>query len=702
MFLVALPLCIGLSRASGAPISAGLIAGIVGGLLVGALSGSQLSITGPATGLVPVVLYGIRLLGSFRAFLCAVCLAGLLQIFLGLVRAGSLANLFPASVIRGMMTAIGLIMIYTQLPHLVGIDVTSFASESVPQSGTWVRPDIVAALVGLTSLALMVFWEFRMHPKYPMIPGAMLVASYGACVQSALLTFVPQFALAESHCVQLPSDWAYSLPSPQWSTLLNVKVYWVAFTLALIASLEALIAVEVVDRLDKEHRVAPPNRELMAQGVGNLVSGLLGGLPVTSVLARGSVNVNAGSSSKLASMVQGLLLLLSLMVFGPYVNRLPLACLAAVLMVVGGILIPTKAIKEIIGQGRAQIMPFAVTVVVTVATDMLMGILSGLFVAFFYILFGLLRSHGFSAEKHGRSWEIKLASEVTFFHKAALCKVFDSVQAGELIHIDGSDSRSIAYDVIEAIEEFRAGAPFRKVAVVVGGIPGISSYSEAHMDEIDSEYTQLIKNNKEWVEDKLKEDPGYFSSLSSGQTPSFLFIGCSDSRVPAESITKTDPGKLFVHRNIANIVSPTDVNLMSVLQYSVEVLKVPHIIVCGHYGCGGVRAALGNDSLGLIDQWILPIKNTFREHQDEVSLILDPRLRERRIIELHVVQQVRNLLKTSIVQRSIKHFGRPRVHGWVYDLETGLINDLRMELNPKEHLPNIFQFEFDTGEAERH
>ncbi|MFN8610701.1 MAG: SulP family inorganic anion transporter [Vulcanimicrobiota bacterium] len=705
VFLVALPLCLGLAHACHLPPVSGLVAGVVGGVVVGFLSGSQLSITGPASGLVPVVLFGLERLGSPPAFFTAVALAGLMQMLLGLARAGAVSRFFPAAVVRGMMAAIGLMMIYKQIPHLLGFDAENFSVEggSILQSPLSASPlDAFPLVLGLLSLLLMSWWELRMHPRRTRLPGAIVVCGLGIVLSKLVEAIRPGLALRPEHRVQIPHDWFLVHPGPDWSALAQPQLYWVALSLALIASVEALVALEAIDRLDPQHRVAPPNREMWAQGLGNLLSGLLGGMPVTSVVARGSVNVSAGARSKAAAIGQGLLLGLTLLLFRPQLNELPLSCLAAVLIVVGAFLIQGREVREIFRQGPTQWLPFLATVVGILAGDLMIGVFLGCLTSFVFVLGGLFGSTGFSSERHGRTVEIKLASEVTFFHRSALLKVLQQLRSGDQVHIDGSDTRRVSYDVLEAIQEFRKGAPFRGIRVVVGGLAGIPSHSKEHIQQLDEEYRLLIENNKEWVAERLSEDPQYFEHMSVGQAPTFLFIGCSDSRVPAESITKTDPGKLFVHRNIANIVSHSDVNLMSVLQYSVEVLRVPHIIVCGHYGCGGVRAALGNTSLGLIDQWIIPIKTTFELNKTELMAISDLRLRERRAIELHVIAQVHNLLKTSILQRSLKHYGRPRVHGWVYDLETGLINDLAVELNPRADLHPIFQFDFSSGEGESH
>ncbi len=689
VFLVAVPLCLGIAQASGAPPEAGLLAGIIGATAVGALGGSPLLVAGPAAGLATVVYFGMHKLGSFSAFLTATVLAGLFQIALGFLRAGFVARLFPTAVVRGMMSGIGLIMIYKQIPHLLGYDREVFGEESFRQGSVSAALASVSwppFAIGLASLITMIVWERWFRRRFPALPGPVLAVGLGLLLQQFL-------HLGREHVVNLPANWLTNIPFPDGQALTNPETWLIALTLALVASVEALLTAEAIDRLDPEHRATPANQELKAQGLANVLCGMAGALPITGVIMRSSVSVAAGGRTRAAAISSGVFLLLAALFAQPVLASIPLAALAAVLLVVGAYLVRPAQIREIFRQGPGQAVPFLLTAGGILWANLHTGILLGLASSALYILRDQYRTHGFHAERQGKILEIKLGAEVGFFHKASLLKVLADARPGELVVIDGTDSQSIHYDVVEAIQEFRQRAPFRQIWVSVGGIPGIPSHSEEHMQEIEDQYRQLIENNREWVRERLQEDPTYFENSSQGQTPTFLFIGCSDSRVPAETITKTDQGMLFVHRNIANVVSLQDVNLMSVLQYSVEHLKVPHIIVCGHYGCGGVRAALSNTSLGLIDNWITPIKMTFKHHYEELGQILDPKLRERRVIELHVIQQVRNLLKTSIVQNTYKNFGRPQVHGWVYDLETGLINDLHLELNVREHLHPVFHYE---------
>jgi carbonic anhydrase len=294
---------------------------------------------------------------------------------------------------------------------------------------------------------------------------------------------------------------------------------------------------------------------------------------------------------------------------------------------------------------------------------------------------------------------IELHQEVTFFHKVRLSGILENCPENSVVEIDGSNARSVDHDVLDLIELFCQRAPQKNIKVMVGGIALMSSLSEEQKREMQAEYDQLLQNNSNWVQACLEKDPQFFETLGQGQKPTFLFIGCSDSRVPAETITRTEPGKLFVHRNIANVVSLHDMNLMSVLQYSVEHLVVPHIIVCGHYGCGGVRAAISSESYGLIDHWVHPIKRVVKDYQVELSQILDPEQRERRIIELHVLQQVRNVLKTGVVQNSLRKLGIPKVHAWVYDIQTGKINDLKANLNLEDDIHPIFHFDYAKAQA---
>lgn len=710
--LVAIPLCLGIAKASGAPLFSGLVAGMVGGLVVGFLSKSHLSVTGPAAGMTTVVLAALATLKTYPAFLTAVVLAGALQVLFGKLRGGGLSRLFPSPVIKGMLSAIGLILIFKQVPHLVGCDVEAMGVEEfcdtekdlegkdsgglntfrlLALASSSLEPN--AVLLSVTSLLVLFAWDWRGSKKLPMLPGS-LVAVVLAVIVNQLLG--PEFQEAGKHLVTVPQlDWGNFL-HPDFSVLSNPQVYPVALTIALVASVESLLSVEALDRLDPQHRSTPPNAELVAQGFGNVISGMLGGLPVTAVIIRGSVNLAAGATSKRSAILHGVWLMVSVLILRDGINTIPLAALAAVLVHTGLKMASPKKFQEMYRRGPHQLVPYLVTVVAILLTNLLVGIAVGALVSACFIMRNLHVAQGFTVYRSGLITQIKLHQEVTFFHKVRLAGVLESIPPHSVVEVDGSAARSIDHDVLDLLQLYKAQAAHRGVEIYFGGISLMESFSNEQRAAMQEEYDRLLRKNQEWVELHQRSDPQYFERMAVGQKPTFLFVGCSDSRVPAEVITGAEPGELFVHRNIANVVSLHDINLMSVLQYSVEQLVVPHIIVCGHYGCGGVRAALSAQSFGLIDNWVHPIKRVVDENQDELAAITDADLKERRVIELHVLSQVRNILMTPVIQRSYAKLGIPHVHGWVYDLATGKIKDLGAGCNllEKSDLHEVFQYEF--------
>ncbi len=693
VFLVAVPLCLGIAHASGAPLISGLVSGVLGGLVVGWLSGSHLSVSGPAAGLTTIVLAGVTSLGSFRAFLTATMVAGVIQFILGKMRAGTVNRLFPSPVIKGMLCAIGLILITKQFPHMLGYDVEAFGVEEFSETvqdlmSNGVQPehntvDLIshavklfepgALIIGLVSLAILLLWDRFGYKRFPSIPGSLVAVAGGVALNAALPAAI---RLGASHLVQIPELSGGAFNFPDLAALGNPRVYLVAITVALVASIETLLCVEAMDRLDPLSRRTPPNRELLAQGAGNFLAGLLGGLPITAVIVRGSVNLSAGAVTKTSAIFHGFLIMTAILFLRTWINLVPLATLAAILVQVGARLASPVNLRNMLRRGPSQSVPFIVTTVAVLLTDLLLGIAVGLFVAAGFIMQSLYRSRGFHIERHGRLFRLVFEKEVTFFHKARLADALESVPDDSRVEIDGTRTRFVDRDVLDTLEQFRKRAATRNIEFVVGGLEMMDSHTPEHLQFLEAEYNRVLARNQEAP---IVTPPA--------ETPIFLFIGCSDSHVAAESIVRTEAGRLLVHRNVGNIVSPHDVNLMSVLQYSVEVLAIPHIVVCGHYGCQGVHAAASARSLGLIDNWIQPIKTTALMYREELAG-LDETARERRLTELHVIQQVLNLQKSAVVQNSARKLGTPRVHGWVFDPETGLINDLKLaELNP------VFQYE---------
>jgi carbonic anhydrase len=726
VFLVALPLCLGIALASGAPLFSGIIAGIIGGIIIGSLSGSSLSVSGPAAGLTVIVFSAIeKFNGKFDAFLLSVMLAGVLQIILGYVRAGSIGYFFPSSVIKGMLAAIGLTLILKQIPHALGYDEDAegeFAFEQLDGENTFTEiirafqnPNAAAIIITLVSIAILLLWERPALKKYSFfngIPAPLVVVILGVLL-NYLYNYISFLSLSGNHLVSLPkannfNEFLGLFTLPDFSQFSNPQVYITAGTLAIVASLETLLNVEATDKLDPLKRNTPPNRELKAQGVGNLISGLIGGLPVTSVIVRSSVNINTGARSKMSAIIHGILLLVCVISIPGLLNRIPLACLAAILILTGYKLAKIKVFKEMYSLGLNQFIPFVVTIVAVLFTDLLIGIGIGLAVGLFFILRANYKSFYFFQKeklKGGEKVKISLGEHVSFLNKASINHILETLPENSYVEVDGSNSQYIDYDILETIENFKSTAKQKNIRFTFhknghdgkngyDGKAAEKTYAPVPVPQVDqTAYEKLFENNRKWVAEKLSLDPHYFENLAMGQSPKYLWIGCSDSRVPASEITGTHPGEMFVHRNVANLVVSTDLNLLSVLQYAVEVLKVEHIIVCGHYGCGGVKAAIEDNNLGLINKWLLNIKDVYRLHKDELMYIKDPNEHFKRLVELNVIEQVYNLHKTSIVQKAWLKDAKLHVHGWVYDLREGSIKDLEVDIRKTfAEYDEIFRF----------
>lgn len=489
VFFVALPLCLGIALASGAPLFAGLIAGVVGGIVVGLLSASPLGVSGPAAGLAVIVLTAITELGSFEAFLTAVVLAGALQIALGFARAGVLGYFFPSSVIKGMLAGIGIIIILKQLPHLVGYDADPIGGMRFLQadgattlsalSGMWSFIDRGAVLIGGVSLVLLLGWDRWIKPRVHFlrpVPAALAAVVCGILFQMACARFAPALALDASHLVRVPvaDGWSGLLDlftRPDWSALRTPDVYMAAATLAVVASIETLLCVEATDKLDPRKRVTPTNRELVAQGGGNIVSGLLGGLPITQVIVRSSANIQAGAQSRLSAVLHGVLLLVCVATLPRVLNLIPLAVLAGVLLIVGYKLAQPALFRALYAQGPDQFVPFVVTVSGVVLTDLLTGISAGVAIAVLFLLRrSYMNSHFLHVERHDdlearHVVTLRLAEEVTFLNKGAILKELSALPAQARVVIDISGCVSIDHDVMEIIEDFRTTAANRQISV---------------------------------------------------------------------------------------------------------------------------------------------------------------------------------------------------------------------------------------------
>lgn len=489
VFLVAVPLCLGIALASGAPLFSGIIAGIVGGIVVGAFSGSQLGVSGPAAGLAVIVLTALQELGAFETFLLAVLLAGLMQIALGYARAGIIGYYFPSSVIKGMLAGIGILIILKQIPHAFGYD------KNYEGNFKFVQPDghntfsellnmlnfitPGAVIIAAVSLFILILWERPFIKKqriFQLIQGP-LVAIFAGVALNLAFQSNPALALGGEHLVNLPvaesiSGFLGQFTFPDFSQIFNSQVWLIAATIAVVASLETLLCLEATDKMDPYKRITPANRELKAQGIGNMVSGLIGGLPITQVIVRSSTNIQSGGRTKMSAILHGMLMLVFVMAIPKVLNLIPLASLAAILLVVGYKLAKPALIKQMYQLGWAQFIPFAVTIVGMIMTDLLIGIGLGMGVAIFYILRNNYKKpYFFHPEEHAQGEEIRivLAEDVTFLNKADILQTLNHLPENSKVVIDAARSINIDQDVIEIIEDFQKAAPYKNIDLTIIG-----------------------------------------------------------------------------------------------------------------------------------------------------------------------------------------------------------------------------------------
>lgn len=501
VFLVALPLCLGIASASGAPFFSGLISGIIGGIVIGSLSNSALSVSGPAAGLATLVMGAIMAIGDFRLFLCAVLIAGILQLLLGLAKLGGIANYIPGSVIKGMLTSIGILIIAKQIPKAVGYDkdekgnLTELFPYGNEDMHELLQPlhhvEVGVVIICILSIITMVLWDKpAIKKRLPFIPGALVAVILSVVINQIWISTGSKLAIENEHLVKLPvagspNEFFNFFSLPDFNGFLNGTVIVYGVAIALIASLETLLSIEAIDNLDPQRRVTNTNKELFAQGVGNSVAGLIGGLPVTSVIVRSSANVNAGAKSKLSTIIHGVFLLVSIILIPGLLNKIPLSALAAILLLTGYKLAKPAVFKSFWKAGKYQFIPFMVTVAVIIAIDLfavipalsgkglIIGVFAGIVAATGAILHGNLKnSYYFHSEKHkeGDTINIRLSEEVSFLNKAAIRQTLDHMPENSTVVIDASNTKYIDYDVLELIKEFRdIKVPLKKIQLTLTG-----------------------------------------------------------------------------------------------------------------------------------------------------------------------------------------------------------------------------------------
>jgi len=489
VFLVALPLCLGIALASGAPLYSGLLSGIIGGILVSIVSGSQLAVSGPAAGLTTLVSASIISLGDYRIFLLAVIVSGLFQVVLGLLRFGAIADYFPSAVIKGMLAAIGIILILKQIPLALGYDKPDFwrvsfihiiSSENFLQKYNRFNQETTMATIIITvvSLIMMFLLQQSFSKKFRIVPAPLLVVIMGTIINIALARLSSVYSLKHTQLVNIPSNIFSAISFPDFSKLFTRTEIWKdGIVIGVLATLETLLCIEAIDKLDRHNRITPVNRELIAQGIGNMTCGFLGAIPMTAVVVRGAANVDAGARTKLSAFTHGLFLLLAVLLVPFLLNLIPYASLAAILLMTGFNLTKPKLYRNMWSLGWKQFIPFIITILVILSTDLLIGVSIGLLISAYFII-----QNNFKAEyrvtqtlvNHREVYYIKLNTNVTFLNKVNLRKALDKIPEYSELTIDGSECNFVDYDILEIISEYENKANDRAIKVHLKGIQKVN------------------------------------------------------------------------------------------------------------------------------------------------------------------------------------------------------------------------------------
>lgn len=640
VFLVAIPLCLGIALASNAPLFSGLLAGIIGGIVVGSMSQSQVSVSGPAAGMIAIVLAGMTDLGSFNGLLTALIIAGLMQIVIGKLRAGFIADYVPTAVIHGLLAAIGILIVIKQIPFAVGyfakgqilLDEVKLSDETLNFSPLlYFEKHLSLGAVVITSFSLLILglWHKVPSQRLKLVPAPVIVVLLGIAANALFGEFLPFLHLAQAqYLVTIPNITSLSnlkphMNFPDFSVLANVKVYYYAVFIALIGSIETLLNLEAAEKIDPQKRYCSRNKELVAQGVGNTLSGFLGGLPITSVIVRSSVNVQSGAKTKFSAIFHGLLILSAVLLIPNWLNAIPLASLAAILIFVGLKLASPREFIKMYQKGLPTFIPFIVTTAVIILTDLLTGVLSGLFLCLLWIMKESTKS-GFSVkvEKYPcfEVIRLELPEQITFLNKAAFIQELRKLPSDTKVILDGHKTRHMDFDILEAIDEFTKNLSYEKNISL-----RLEGFKEGHSVSLREDFVNvttltvqksltpqkvlaiLEAGNQRFVNNQAinRNLRQQVSLTASAQHPIAMVLSCIDSRVPVEKVFDLGVGDVFVSRVAGNVISS---DVLASIEFAVCVAGAKLIVIMGHTGCGAIKAACETDGEGHVKPLLAKIK----------------------------------------------------------------------------------------------
>ncbi|KTD55943.1 inorganic transporter and to carbonic anhydrase (bi-functional) [Legionella sainthelensi] len=715
VFLVAIPLCLGIALASGAPLFSGILSGVIGGIVVGCLSGSHVSVSGPAAGMAAVVVAAIAHVGDFNSFLLALVLAGILQIIIGSLRAGFIADYVPSNVVQGLLCAIGILLIIKQLPlaFTLSADFNELKTHLLETTEEITLSPILALyhhinsgamLITIISLVTLIFFDLTKNKVLKEIPAPIIVVILGVLLNELFQWTDSNLAQNSPQLVNIPQtndihELLSKFEYPNWSSWTNPKVYVYAFIIGIVASLETLLNFKAGEKLDKKRRHPSSNRELVAQGVGNVAVGLIGGIPITSVIVRTSINIQAGSKTKVSTILHGVFILFAVMLIPGTLNKIPLSSLAAILMYTGYKLNKPSIYSSIYAQGYDRFIPFIATVIGIIVFNLLMGILIGLAVSLFYILKSNSQARiNIIKEIHttGVINRLVLPQQMTFLNKAALIAELNSIPKESQLIIDARYSQYIDKEILELLKEFQdEQAPNKKISLNLIGFKkhykihnhidfiNVTTYDvQSHLSP--SEVLNILnEGNHRFLNGNLihRSNQLDIKHTAKEQHPIAIVLGCIDSRVPVETIFDMSFGDIFCVRVAGNVVNN---DVLASIEYACSVVGVKLIIVLGHTRCGAIQSACDGIEKGHITELLEKIKPAINaENQTPNDRHSKNDTFVHHVTDLNVANTMQNIYKRSPILHDMIEKNEIAMVGAVYDVQTGKVHykDYVYELN---------------------
>jgi carbonic anhydrase len=706
VFLVAIPLCLGIALASGAPLFSGILSGIIGGIIVGSLSGSQVSVSGPAAGMAAVVFSAITQLGGFNTFLLALVLAGVLQIIFGSLKAGFIANYIPSNVVQGLLCAIGILLIIKQLPLAIELsaninELKTHLLETTeritinPLMAISNHTNTGAILISLISFAILIYFDKTKNKVLKEVPAPILVVIIGVVFNQAFLWANSPLLQEFPRMVNIPSttglnEFFSQLECPNWAAWSNPHVYLYAAVLAIVASLETVLNSKAAERLDLHRRHSSSNQELIAQGIGNFTAGLVGGIPITSVIVRTSINIQAGSKTKFSTILHGIFILFAVMLLPSLLNKIPLPSLASILMYTGYKLNKPEIYRSIYAQGNDRFIPFIITVISIITFNLLAGILVGLAISLFYILKSSSQTRINIVKEIYPKGEINrliLPQQLTFLNKAPLVEELNSIPKDSKVIIDARYTQYIDKEILELLKEFKDElAPGKHISLNLTGFRDryeIHDYVEfinvttydVQSNLSPSEVLHILREgNQRFLNDTRINRPTQIDIKYTAKTqhPIAVVLGCIDSRVPVETIFDLSLGDIFCVRIAGNVIND---DILASIEYACHVAGAKLIVVLGHSRCGAIQSACDGIEEGHITQLLAKIKPAISaETTTKIERNSQNKVFVNHVTHLNIANTLHAIFERSNILRPMIEDDKIAMIGAIYEVDSGRVN----------------------------